>query len=308
MEKIKKTLKAKYEMSDVGEAKTFLGIQIKRNRQRGTVTLYQSASIKTILTRYGIDQYNPTKIPIKRNLTVDDGELLTGDAIRWYQQLNGQFMYLIVCTRPDLAYVVGQLAKYNSRPTTVHAEAARKVLRYLSGTKSLGLTLGRNQDGDQQENLLLGYSDSDLTGDLDDRKSTGRHLWFLNKNLIIWKSKKQTIVADSTWHAEYIAASEAAKDAIWLERLIKTAGIQLRKPPILRLDCTATQSLITNPKQHNRTKHVDIKYHLIRDIYTKRKLQIERVPSADNPADDLTKPLAKLKHQEHVTTIGLRLL
>ncbi|KAJ6258122.1 hypothetical protein Dda_7037 [Drechslerella dactyloides] len=298
--KIKEKLKAKYEMTDLNEAKTFLGVSIERDRVKHTVKLHQQLAIDALLARYEMSDCNPVKTPLRTNLSAEEGTPLTGTAIVWYQQLIGQFMYLMVCTRPDLAFTVGRLAKYNASPKEGHAEAAKRVLRYLKGSKDLGIQLGGNPVE------LQGFSDSDWAGDEDDRESTGGHIWFYAGGPIVWKSKKQTIVADGTWHAEYIAASEATKDLVWSKRLATDLGLRSSVIPPLYIDNSAAEQLIANPKHHNRTKHVDVRYHMVRDLYNRKELSVKRVASEDNPADILTKPLPKIKHWKHLTAIQIR--
>ncbi|RVD84023.1 uncharacterized protein DFL_005791 [Arthrobotrys flagrans] len=301
---IKEKLKSKYAMTDLGEAKSFLGIYIERDRQNLSIRLHQSTMIEGILRRYEMHNCNPSHTPLNNTLswTSDNTQSLSSVGTNWYQQLVGQYMYLMVSTRPDLAFTVGRLSKFMASPTEEHGIAAKSVLRYLQKTKTMGLLLGGNATTPL---TLKGYSDADWAGDLDDRKSTGGHMFFLNESLIQWKSKKQTIVTDGTWHSEYIAASEAAKEALWLKRLLISMKLKISTPQ-LYIDNTAAEQLAVNPKSHNRTKHVDVKYHLIRDQVNRKEITIHRVSSEDNTADILTKALSKVKHWKHVTDMHMR--
>ena len=182
-----------------------------------------------------------------------------------YKSIIGSLRYL-VNTRPDLSYSVGVMSHYMEAPTMVHMEAVKQILRYVKGTIDIGCHYVKAK---QVENRLIGYSDSDLDGDIDDRKSTTGTLFFLYGNPITWTSKKQKMVALSSCEAEYIAATSAACQGIWLGRLLKELHGKEVNPVRLNIDNKSAISLAKNPVHHDRSKHIDMRFHFIRECVQK---------------------------------------
>lgn len=175
-------------------------------------------------------------------------------------------------------------------------------MRYISGTLKIGCWFGRNKS----ENLeLVGFSDSDMAGDMDDRKSTTGVLYRLGESLISWQSQKQMVVALSSCEAEYIAATTAACQGIWLSRLM--AEILGEKPnqTVMKIDNKSAISLCKNPVLHDRSKHIDTRFHFIRECVEKKQIVVEYVRSEDQLADILTKPVGRVRFQELRKKIGL---
>jgi hypothetical protein len=175
-----------------------------------------------------------------------------------YRRIVGSLRYLIH-TQPDLTYAVGYASWFLERPTEEHFQAVKKILRYITGTLQYSLRYGR-QTGTTR---LVGYCDSDLAGDIDTRKSTTDALFFLGKSLVSWQSLKQRVVALSSCEAEYIAATTAATQAIWMARLL--GELLGREPEVveLKVDSKSVLALARNPVFHERSKHIDLMYHFI---------------------------------------------
>jgi len=168
-----------------------------------------------------------------------------------YRNIIGSLRYL-VNTRPDIAYSVGIVSRYMEAPKTSHWAAVKQILRYLAGTVRYGCRYMRSSTSEPK---LLGFSDSDLAGDIDDRKSTGGSVFFLGMNLVTWVSQKQRVVALSSCEAEYIASANAACQGIWLSRLLgELLGIQALKVSLL-VDNKSVIALSKNPIHHDRSKH-----------------------------------------------------
>src|SRR5437773_1712375 len=209
--KFKKQMTQKYEMTDLGEAQQFLGLQIQRNREAKTLFIYQSQYIENILTRLDMQDCNGASTPMEASsklLAADPNE--SPQNHRRYQSIVGSLMYAMLSTRPDLAYAVSTLCRFLSNPTNAHHGAAKQVIRYLRPTQNYGLCY---------EGILLkasAYSDSDWANDKDTRRSISRFVFNLNGAAVSWKSRRQSAVALSSMEAEYIAYAEAAKEAIWL--------------------------------------------------------------------------------------------
>ena len=173
-----------------------------------------------------------------------------------YQSIVGSLLYAAIATRPDIAQAVGVVSKFCANPTQSHFTAAKRILRYLKGTVSLGLSYKKCADG-----ILTGYSDADWAGDVDDRHSTSGNVFSLARGAVSWLSKKQATVALSTAEAEYVALSTATQEAIWLRRLLTDVGEPLEEPIVIHEDNQGAIAMAKNPVGHARTKHIDIRYH-----------------------------------------------
>jgi hypothetical protein len=207
-------------------------------------------------------------------------------------------MYLSVCTRPDISYTVGALARFMSCPTTTHWQAAKGVLRYLAVTKSHGITFG----GGTSE--MLGYCDADYAGDLDTRRSTTGYVFILNGGAVSWQSRRQPTVAASTSEAEYMAAASAVKEGLWLRKLLgdfgdKTTTIEIKG------DNQSALKLLRNPISSMRSKHIDIVHHFARERVMRKGVNFTYVSTDKMVADILTKPLSETKHKECCSGMGL---
>uniref|UniRef100_A0A453EM98 Retrovirus-related Pol polyprotein from transposon TNT 1-94 n=1 Tax=Aegilops tauschii subsp. strangulata TaxID=200361 RepID=A0A453EM98_AEGTS len=189
------------------------------------------------------------------------------------------------------------------RPTTDHMAAIRHILRSVKGTLNLGCFY---EKGARENPQLLGYCDSDLAGDVDDRKSTTGMIFFLGGSPITWATQKQRVVALSSCEAEYVAAASAACQAVWLARLL---GELLNREPdrvLLKVDNQSAIALCKNPVFHERSKHIDIRYHYVRSCVEEEQISVEHVRTEAQLADILTKPLARVRFQEMKEKIGLQ--
>lgn len=217
-----------------------------------------------------------------------------------YQQLIGEQLYLAISTRPDIQHSVSKLAQYTSNPTHKHEVGAKHILRYLAKPMDLKL----RYDGDVKP--IEGYSDADWGGDTKDRKSYSGFVFLMGGCAISWESKKQTAVALSTTEAEYYALSTAVKEGIYLKRLFEEIGkYATNKPILIKCDNLSTQQLAKNPVYRSRTKHIDIRYHHVRDEISKGAVELAYVATKDMVADVLTKNLSKDKHSKFVKQMGL---
>lgn len=228
-----------------------------------------------------------THVVLKREFD-EDGNSIKDETIP-YRQLIGSLMFLAVGTRPDISFAVSKLSQFLETPTTTHWSAAKRVLRYLQGTKSLGLTYGIKFD---QGMALTAFSDADYASCIDTRKSISGVLLMLNGGPVIWSSRKQGVIATSTTDAEYIAAHDASKEVVWTRGLLRETGQNQLEPTTLYCDNAAAETLINNPVLYRRTKHVDIKYHYVRDVVKDRQLIVTHIGSNQQRADLLTKPLS----------------
>lgn len=216
---LKNLLMKNFKMKDLGELKFFLGMEISRDRQAKKIYLSQQRYLKDILRRFGMQDCKAVVTPLEDGLKLskelplgtEKGEEEPVDGI--YRSIIGSLMYAMIATRPDIAYAVGLLSRFMVNPGKRHLECAKRVLRYLRGTISLSLEFS----GDL---LLKGFSDADWAGCPDERKSTSGFVFYLGNGAISWKSSRQTTVALSSTEAEYIALCTAAREGIWLRRLL----------------------------------------------------------------------------------------
>ena len=169
-------------------------------------------------------------------------------------------MYVAVATRPDISYAVGLVSKYNSNPSRVHANAVKRIFQYLKFLSDYSLRLRKCDDE------LIAYSDADWAGDKNDRHSTSGNVFMLASGSISWSSRKQAVVALSTAEAEYIALSSATQEIMWLRRLLTDLHSKPYGPTELKEDNQGAIAIAKNPVTHNRTKHIDIRHHFVREM------------------------------------------
>ncbi|XP_023755973.2 uncharacterized mitochondrial protein AtMg00810-like [Lactuca sativa] len=253
----KKEMKAKFKMSDLGLLTYYLGIKV--NQHKNFISLKQEAYARNLLAKTRILECNPTKSPmeLKTQLTKErDGELVNPTE---YKSIVGGLRYL-THTHPDLAFAVGVVSRFMERPTMVHLQVVKRILRYIKGTLDHGLVYTK---GEKKMNIA-GYSDTDHAKDLDDRRSTGGMVFYVNGNLVSWSSQKQRCVALSSCEAEFMATTMTACQGIWLRRLLSSITCQNIPPVTMYVDNKSALELMKNPVFHGRSKHIDIRFHFIR--------------------------------------------
>ena len=215
-----------------------------------------------------------------------------------YQNLVGSLMYLAVSTRPDISHNISVLSQYNTNYGKEHCIAAKRVLRYLKGTENYGLHYKLSEDE------LTGFADADWGANIDDRRSYTGYIFKLSDAAISWDSRKQRTVAMSSTEAEYMSLSEATKEAIHLRRFL-TEIMGQQNSTILYNDNQGAGLLSKNPIFHNRTKHMDIRHHFVRDNVIAGTINIEYISTNEMPADFLTKGLSSPKHNKCISKVGL---
>ena len=231
----------------------------------------------------------------------------TDEDKRLYQSMIGALMFAALGTRPDIAYAVTRLSQYTSNPLPEHIHAVKRVLRYLRGSEDLGIVFRGSKVPNAQVQLTA-FCDSDWAANVDDRRSVTGYVMTLCGGAISWKSKKQSTVALSTVEAEYMAASAAAQEVIWWRRFL--SGLQLRHATMsatpLYSDNQGSIALAHNPQNHERTKHIDIRYHFLRECVESDVIDLRYVSTNNMPADVLTKALTHVKHQQAIQAFGMR--
>ncbi|XP_074356773.1 secreted RxLR effector protein 161-like [Apium graveolens] len=218
-----------------------------------------------------------------------------------YKSMVGGLRYL-VHTRPDIAYAVGMVSRFIEKPKVLHKYVMKCILRYVKGTLDFGRVYSKNSGN----NMLVGYSHSDLVGQTDDRKSTGGMAFYLNNSLITCVSQKQRCVALSSCEAEFMAATAAACQAIWLRNLLSKITGKNVGSVILYIDNKSAIDLANNPVFHGRSKHIDIRYHFIRECVERREIIIRHVSSNLQCADIRTKALSTVKFERMRKLLGVK--
>ena len=303
-------LKDEFEVNDIGEPKMIIGVKINRDRENRSLTISQKNYIRTVLERFGLAQANPVAMPLDPNIILqkpqEDETLKTEDKLaEGYATVVGAIGYAAMLTRPDIQEAYQILSKFTADPGAVHWASAKRVLRYLNGTRDLGITYTATEDPDVISITPVGYCDADFAGDVDDRKSVSGHTYLLGGGAISWNSKKQTTTALSSTEAEYTAISHATRQAIWLRNLLEGLGYPQEEPTVLYSDNQSAITLTRDAQFHARSKHFDVQNHFVREKVENGIVDIIYVPTDDNIADVFTKALPKPKHQKFRENLGM---
>ena len=289
MLEIKKLIAQKFEVKDLGELKSFLGVQVKIMPDE--ICIGQCGYTLRILEKFGMSDAKPVSTPMDVTQKLYSVSSSSPVDKLLYQSAVGSLLYLSNWTRPDITYAVNTVAKFSSNPTQAHWTAIKRIMRYLKGTSGFGIRYVK-----ASKQSILGYCDADWAGDADDRKSTSGYVFVLAGAPISWRSKKQTCVALCTAEAEYIALASAAQEAVWLRELINELDGPLTEPTVVFDDSQCAIAMTKNPQFHGRAKHIEIKYHYIRGEVEKGTIKLSYCPTQNMMADILTKGLSKEKH------------
>ena len=258
-----------------------------QDKENNSIWIGQPAYTKNLLKSYGMQDSNPVNTPADANYKLqpatNQDEPLNQTQ---YQSAVGSLMYLSVNSRPDIAFSVNSLARFNSNPRKEHWSALKRVLRYLNGMINHGLIY--KQGGAKH---FVGYSDADWAGDLSDRKSTSGYVFMLSGGPVSWSSRKQKCVALSTAKAEYVALSAAVQECMWLRQLEAELSYDNDRPTVIFEDNQSTIAMAKNPQFHGRAKHIDIRHHFVREQLAHGTIQLEYCPTTEMTADIFTKGL-----------------
>jgi hypothetical protein len=311
MKLAKEELQQGFPIKDLGEVKQLLGLEIFRNRAKRLVTISQSNYIKSIISRFGLENAHTSATPMDPNVklravTENDEEITDVK----YQEAIGSLIYAAIGTRPDISYAVQALSQFNTKHTQTHWTAVKRVFRYLKGTANYGITYGGSRHGIELktyfDNIRLeGFSDADWGANPDDRRSISGYTFLIGNGAVSWSSKKQQTVALSSMEAEYLAISHAAKQAIWMKTLLNELGYPQEGPIQIRADNQSAIAFAKDNTDHSRTKHIDIRHHFIRDCIQDNQISISYVNTNENSADIFTKALPKDKHGYLATSLGI---
>jgi len=290
----KADIQKQFKIKDLGPVSWCLGMEVCRDRLAKTIELTQKKYISDMLQQYNMTDCKPVSTPMALGTMVAaSGETL--EDIKPYQSLVGSLLYAAVATKPDIAQVVGKLARMMSKPEQQHWELAKRVLRYLKGTAELGLRFSGGAV--DQANVLYGYSDADWAGDPSSRRSTTGYVFLLNGAAVSWNSKLQPTVALSTAEAEYMAVCATMQEGLFLRQLLDDMGFKQSGMTVIYEDNQGCIALSKNPITSSRSKHIDIKFHFVREQIRNGVFEVLFCPTEDMLADAFTKPMAPERHE-----------
>ena len=274
---------SEFDMSDLGLMHYFLGIEVVQSD--AGIFISQKKYVQDILTRFRMQDCNPVRTPAETSLKLvkdPDGKKIDSTL---YKQIVGSLMYLTT-TRPDIMFAVSLISRFMENPTEMHLASAKRILRYLQGTIDYGIFYKKGE-----KSSLIGFTDSDYAGDQDDRKSTSGYVFMMGSGAISWSSRKQPIVTLSTTEAEYVAATSCASQAIWLRNVLKELHFSQEGPTSIYCDNNSTIKLSKDSVLHGRSKHIDVRFHFLRDLTKEKVIDLIYCRSKDQIADLFTKPL-----------------
>ena len=304
LDEFKRTLNKEFECSDGGPVKYFLGFNVHRNRSTKTLQVSQEHYLESILEKFNMSQCNPALTPLPsgfKPLPATDEEYQQAKHLP-YAQLVGSILYASIITRPDLAHAASVLSRYMTKFNNQHWMAAKHLLRYIRGTVNYCLTFISTKD-----TSALGYADADWGGDLESRQSTTGYIFTLFGGPVAWRSKRQQTVALSTMEAEYMASTEAARQAIWIRQLLEDLGFGLGSAPLpIFNDNNGAISLAKDNVHHERAKHIALKHHFIREKVEDSTVALSHISSSNNLADIFTKALPRDTFNRLCEMIGIR--
>ncbi|KAD7478277.1 hypothetical protein E3N88_01413 [Mikania micrantha] len=304
---VKRLLMCEFDMKELGPAKKILGIEIERDRINRRLYLTQKSYIRKVLLNYSMESSKPVITPLaqhfklsKEDCPVTDAEVEEMKGVP-YSNAVGSLMYLMVCTRPDIGYAVSVVSRFLANPGKMHWKTVKWIMRYLNGTRDLGLIFGKT---DEVDPMILGYVDSDFAKDLDKGRSITGYGFKVMGSVVSWKATLQHVVALSTTESEYVALTEAVKEAIWLKGFVSDLGFH-NVDAVVLCDSQGAVQLSKNQRFHERTKHINVKLHFIREVIESKEVLVEQIDTTCNAADMFTKSLSGNQFQSCLTKLGI---
>lgn len=295
---LKSELHRRFKMNDIGESKYCVGLRITRDRKNGQLFLDQERHILDLLLKFNMADCKPISTPMDPNqrLTKDMSPKTSAEKEEMekipYQEAVGRLLYISQGTRPDIAYAVNTVSKFNSSHGKAHWTAVKRIIRYLKGTSNAKLCYSQNGCS-----VVHGYSDADWASDVDERRSCSGYVFLSQNGAISWSCKRQPTIALSSTEAEYMALSTSGQEALWLRQFQMDLSY-LESMDAMRIFCDNKSAIDLSQKNgyNGRTRHIDIRHHFIRECIQDQKVAVEHIGTELMVADILTKPLASDKH------------
>ena len=291
-------LSKQFAMKDLGPLSYFLGISVQRSLD--SLFLSQARYAQELLARAKMNDCNPVHTPVDTagKLGATSGELL--DDPTTYRSLAGALQYLTF-TRPDFSYAVQQICMYMHAPRTGHLHALKRLLRYVKGTLNMGVMMKASPLSN-----LIAYTDADWAGCPDTRRSTSGYCIFFGDNLLSWSSKRQSVVSRSSAEAEYRGVANVVAEICWLRNLLLELHCPISRASLVFTDNISAVYLSGNPVQHQRTKHVEVDIHFVREKVQRGQVRVLHVPSRHNFSDIFTKGLPRVLFDDFQSSLSLR--
>lgn len=271
---------------------SYLGFQVNRDRQKKEIVLHQANYVQRILERFKMTECKHASTPEEVGQFSSEGSKLLTEEYP-YKEAIGSLLYLVTCTRPDIAHAVS-IASRTSQPTIAHWNLVKRILRYLAGSKELGLRFRWEDDP-----KLCGYCDADYANDMETRRSTSGYGIFYGNALIAWRCQRQPIVSLSTTEAEYISGCELVKDLLPIREMLIELRMMQEVPTKVFVDNLSAVHIAKDSGGQQRTKHIDVRHKWLSEQHESKKIQVEFIPGEKQLADMLTKPLHKTKFQQN---------
>ena len=294
---LKKLLTKEFEIKDLGNLKYFLGMEIARSKKG--IAVSQRKYVLDLLNETGMLGCKPAETPMDTTVKLEESDGSAPVDKGRYQRLVGKLIYLSH-TRPDIGFSVSVVSQFMNNPTEKHMTAVIRILRYLKMTPGKGLFFQRTTNKEIEI-----FSDADWAGSVTDRRSTSGYCSFVWGNLVTWRSKKQSVVARSSAEAEFRAMAQGICEGIWLNRLLEELRVPLKHPMVLYCDNQAAISIAKNPVHHDRTKHVEIDRHFIKEKIEEGVFKVSYTPTNCQTADILTKALTRVNFEDLTEKLGM---
>lgn len=300
----KDEIREHWEFTDHGEIKWLLGFQVRRDREAGTVAINQESFIDGMLGRFHITDIKPASTPMDPNiqLTTDQCPRTEKEYERMqnvpYQRGCGELLWISRNSRPDISFAVQQLTQFMQNPGLAHWEAMKRCMAYLKATKTLWLYIGGGPP------ILLIYTDASWASSRNRHSITGFIVKY-GEGVIAWCSRKQPIVTLSSTESEYVAITDSTKEALFFRMFIAEINYESLETVETLSDSTGAMAIAKHDKFHQRTKHIDVRYHFIREAVEDAKIKLTYISTKDNIADMFTKPLARPEFQRFASMLGL---
>jgi len=296
--RLQKQLATEFEMKSLGGLKYFLGIEVARSKQG--IFLSQRKYVMDLLSKVGLLECKPAYTPIIQNHKLEEHTDQVPTNKERYQRLVGKLIYLSH-TRPDIAYPVSVVSQFMHSPSEDHMNAVIRILRYLKSSPRKGLMFSK------YDHLRVeGYTDADWAGNVSDRKSTSGYFTFVGENLVTWRSKKQNVVALSSAEAEFRGMAKGLCELLWLKRLLTEIDFAPSCEMDLFCDNKAAIDISHNPIQHDRTKHVEVDRHFIKQNLETKVVRFPFVKYEDQLADVLTKAVCSKSFYNSLDKLGIK--
>ena len=287
---------------ELGDSACFVGMEFVRDRRNKRMFLHQSSYASKVLSKFKMESANPVCVPADLNQVLCAPENKSVIEKVPYREAVGSLMFLAVVSCRDIAYAVNSVSKFSEKHDASHWNVVKRIVKYVAGSIDFGIVYeAANENFD-----LTGYTDSDYTGDIDTRRSTSGFVFFLCDGAVTWCCQRQKTVTLSTTEAEYVAAALAAREAVWLRQVLKDLAREQNDATCLFIDNQSAIRMLKNPEFHKRTKHIDVKFHFVRDLVENNTLVTKFVSSDEQRADVFTKAFPRSRFSFLRECLGMR--